>query len=172
MLNSSGHDDNDTAPKYHSYSIKESLTVAFKSDEFKTPSYDSYHDAEPDYLDESFERDQEIKKKEKEAELFKKQIPKIALNFTKWKLQQRMVTEIKEINTDESPLLHSISSSGMSKEELVRERISKYTKTFDLLDSLGADNCVDPEDFDAEDMDDELFRNLQIADIEELFSTS
>ena len=83
-----------------------------------------------------------------------------------------MVTEIKEINADESPLLQTAKLSDISKEELVRDRIAKYTKTFDLLDSLGADNCVDPEDFDAEDMDDELFRNLQIADIEELFSTS
>ena len=154
------NEDAYTTPKYHSYSIKESLTVAIASDEFKTPtgSWDTIE--EPDYLNESYERDQQMKKKEMEAELFKKQIPKIALNFTKWKLQQRMVTEIKEINTDESPLLKSISSSGFSKDELVKDRIAKYTKTFDLLDSLGADNCVDPEDFDAEDMDDELFRNL------------
>jgi hypothetical protein len=38
-----------------------------------------------------------------------------------------------------------------------------------MLDRLGADNCVDPDDFDEEDMDDELFKNLQIKDIEELF---
>ena len=81
-----------------------------------------------------------------------------------------MVVEIKEINNNESPLLKDIDSSG--KDDLVRERIAKYTKTFDLLDSLGADNCVDPEDFDTEDMDDELFKNLQIADIEELFNSS
>ena len=49
-----------------------------------------------------------------------------------------------------------------------QERISKYTQCFELLDRLGADNCVDPDDFDQEDLDDELFMNLQITDIEEL----
>ena len=51
----------------------------------------------------------------------------------------------------------------------VAKKLSKYTECFDLLDRLGADNCVDPEDFDQEDLDDELFKNLQITDIEELF---
>jgi len=31
-----------------------------------------------------------------------------------------------------------------------------------LLDKLGADNCVDPDDFDQEDLEDELFKNLKI----------
>ena len=37
------------------------------------------------------------------------------------------------------------------------------------MDKLGADNCIDPEDFDQEDLDDELFKNLEISDIEEIF---
>ena len=67
-----------------------------------------------------------------------------------------MVTELKEL-TDQAK---------------IKDRVSKYTKTFDLLDSMGADNCIDPDDFDQEDMEDELFKNLQIADIEELFARS
>ena len=31
---------------------------------------------------------------------------------------------------------------------IIADRIEKYTKSFDLLDSLGADNCIDPEDFE------------------------
>ena len=42
----------------------------------------------------------------------------------------------------------------------VAKKLAKYTECFDLLDRLGADNCVDPEDFDEEDLDDELFKNL------------
>ena len=61
-----------------------------------------------------------------------KQIPKIALNFTKWKLQQNMVKDLRQI----------------SDQIEVSKRIAKYTECFDLLDRLGADNCVDPEDFD------------------------
>ena len=65
-----------------------------------------------------------------------KVIPRIALNFQKWKLQQKMVQEIGEMNAqDQSPLI-------------IADRIEKYTKSFDLLDSLGADNCIDPEDFE------------------------
>lgn len=82
-----------------------------------------------------------------------KQIPKIALNFTKWKLQQRMVADLRT----------------MADQEEIQQNIAKYTECFDLLDRLGADNCVDPEDFDQEDMNDEMFKNLQIKDIEELF---
>jgi len=52
---------------------------------------------------------------------------------------------------------------------LVIKRIAKYTECFDLLDRLGADNCIDPEDFDQEDLNDEMFKNLQISDIEEIF---
>ena len=37
---------------------------------------------------------------------------------------------------------------------------------------MGADNCVDPDDFDQEDIDDDLFKNLQIADLEEIFNQS
>jgi hypothetical protein len=36
----------------------------------------------------------------------------------------------------------------------------KYTESFNLLDKLGADNCVDPDDFDQEDLNDDLFKNL------------
>lgn len=50
-----------------------------------------------------------------------------------------------------------------------QKKILKYTECFDLLDRLGADNCIDPDDFDEEDMDDELFKNLHITDIEDLF---
>ena len=38
------------------------------------------------------------------------------------------------------------------------------------MDKLGADNCVDPDDFDQEDLNDDLFKNLEIKDIEELFN--
>lgn len=51
----------------------------------------------------------------------------------------------------------------------IAKRISKYTECFDLLDRLGADNCIDPDDFCEEDMNDDLFKNLQISDIEEIF---
>lgn len=57
----------------------------------------------------------------------------------------------------------------MTDQEEIQQNITKYTECFDMLDRLGADNCVDPDDFDEEDMDDELFKNLQIKDIEELF---
>ena len=53
--------------------------------------------------------------------------------------------------------------------EAVCKRIAKYTECFDLLDRLGADNCIDPEDFDQEDLNDDMFKNLQISDIEEIF---
>ena len=36
------------------------------------------------------------------------------------------------------------------------------------MEKLGADNCIDPDDFDIEDMDDPLFRNLEITDIDDL----
>ena len=60
-----------------------------------------------------------------------KRIPKIALNFTKWRLQQRMVTDLREITDPEE----------------TQKRLLKYTQCFELLDKLGADNCIDPEDF-------------------------
>lgn len=88
-----------------------------------------------------------------------KVIPRIALNFQKWKLQQKMMKEIGEMNADpdQSPLI-------------IADRVQKYTKAFDLLDSLGADNCIDPEDFDQEDLEDEMFANLKIKEIEDLFA--
>lgn len=43
-----------------------------------------------------------------------------------------MVTELKEI----------------SDPEKIGKKVAKYTASFDLLDKLGADNCVDPDDFD------------------------
>ena len=55
-----------------------------------------------------------------------------------------MVTDLKQI-TDQAE---------------ITKKISKYTECFDLLDRLGADNCVDPEDFDQEDLNDDLFKNL------------
>ena len=55
-----------------------------------------------------------------------------------------MVTELKEI-TDP---------------DIIGKKVAKYTQAFDLLDKLGADNCVDPEDFDQEDLEDDLFKNL------------
>ena len=48
----------------------------------------------------------------------------------------------------------------ISDPEEIKTKIAKYTECFDLLDKLGADNCVDPEDFDQEDMDDPMFKNL------------
>ena len=53
-------------------------------------------------------------------------------------------------------------------EEAVK-KVAKYTECFDLLDRLGADNCVDPDDFDQEDLNDDLFKNLHINDIEDIF---
>jgi hypothetical protein len=83
-----------------------------------------------------------------------KRIPKIALNFTKWRLQQQMVTDLRDITDPQE----------------TQKRLLKYTQCFDLLDKLGADNCIDPEDFSQEDIDDELFKNLEISDIWELFN--
>jgi len=42
----------------------------------------------------------------------------------------------------------------------IQQNIAKYTECFEILDRLGADNCVDPDDFDQEDMNDEMFKNL------------
>jgi len=64
-----------------------------------------------------------------------------------------MVTELKDI----------------SDPVTATKRIAKYTECFDLLDRLGADNCIDPEDFDNEDLNDDMFKNLQISDIDEMF---
>jgi hypothetical protein len=38
------------------------------------------------------------------------------------------------------------------------------------LDRLGADNCVDPDDFELDDLDDTMFKNLEVQDILELFN--
>ena len=73
-----------------------------------------------------------------------KQIPKIALNYTKWKLQQKMAFEIRHI----------------SDQDIIAMLMAQYTKQFDLLEKLGADNCIDPEDFNKEDIGDDLFKNL------------
>ena len=67
-----------------------------------------------------------------------------------------MVSELKEITDPER----------------IGQKVAKYTQSFDLLDKLGADNCVDPEDFDQEDLEDDLFKNLQITDLEEIFNSS
>ena len=32
--------------------------------------------------------------------------------------------------------------------QLIQKKMEKYTKAFEILDQLGADNCVDPDDFD------------------------
>ena len=53
---------------------------------------------------------------------------------------------------------------------MIKIRIKKYTECFDLLDRLGADNCVDTSDFEKEDADDEMFRNLVVTDVEELLA--
>jgi hypothetical protein len=53
---------------------------------------------------------------------------------------------------------------------MIKIRIKKYTECFDLLDRLGADNCVDTNDFEKEDADDEMFRNLVVTDVEELLA--
>jgi hypothetical protein len=45
----------------------------------------------------------------------------------------------------------------------------KYSESFNLLNKLGANNCIDQDDFDQEDINDNLFKNLYISDIEELF---
>mmetsp|Transcript_6130 Transcript_6130/g.9836 ORF Transcript_6130/g.9836 Transcript_6130/m.9836 type:complete len:174 (+) Transcript_6130:1189-1710(+) len=79
-------------------------------------------------------------------------IPKIALNFTKWRLQQRMVTDLR----------------ALSDPKLVQKRMARYTECYDLLDRLGADNCIDPDDFDQEDLNDDLFKNLKIQDIDDI----
>lgn len=51
----------------------------------------------------------------------------------------------------------------------IQKKLMKYTQCFELLEKLGADNCIDPDDFDDEDIEDELFKNLEITDIWELF---
>ena len=56
--------------------------------------------------------------------------------------------------------------------QLIQKKIEKFTKAFEILDQLGADNCVDPEDFDQEDLEDDMFKNLQIKDIEDLLNKS
>lgn len=86
------------------------------------------------------------------SSVLSKQIPKVALNFTKWKLQQKMTTDLRQVSDPGEVAL----------------KVAKYTECFDILDKLGADNCVDPEDFDQEDMDDDHFKNLMIVDIEEM----
>jgi hypothetical protein len=70
-----------------------------------------------------------------------------------------MVKELTEMNSDpdQSPLV-------------IGDRVEKFTKAFDLLDGLGADNCIDPDDFDQEDLNDPMFKNLQISEIEALFA--
>ena len=60
----------------------------------------------------------------------------------------------------------------ISDPEKIAVKVARYTQSFELLDRLGADNCVDPEDFDQEDLEDDLFKNLQIADLEEIFNKS
>ena len=60
----------------------------------------------------------------------------------------------------------------LSDPDKVAVKVAKYTQSFELLDKLGADNCVDPDDFDQEDLEDDLFKNLQIADLEEIFNKS
>lgn len=52
----------------------------------------------------------------------------------------------------------------------VQKKLLKYTQSFELLEKLGADNCIDPDDFAEEDIEDELFKNLEITDIWELFN--
>lgn len=48
----------------------------------------------------------------------------------------------------------------MKDQAAIGKRLGKYTECFDLLDKLGADNCIDPDDFCEEDMNDDLFKNL------------
>jgi len=36
----------------------------------------------------------------------------------------------------------------ISDSDEIQTKLAKYTECFELLDRLGADNCVDPEDFD------------------------
>jgi hypothetical protein len=38
------------------------------------------------------------------------------------------------------------------------------------LDKLGADNCIDPDDFEFDDLEDDMFKNLEAQDIIELFT--
>ena len=52
----------------------------------------------------------------------------------------------------------------------VQKKLIKYTQCFEVLEKLGADNCIDPDDFDEEDIEDELFKNLEITDIWDLFN--
>lgn len=50
--------------------------------------------------------------------------------------------------------------NSISDTDEIEKKLAKYTKCFDMLDSLGADNCIDPDDFDQEDMNDSMFQNL------------
>lgn len=43
---------------------------------------------------------------------------------------------------------------------LMTSRVTKFCQCFEILDRLGADNCVDPDDFEEEDMEDDMFKNL------------
>ena len=54
----------------------------------------------------------------------------------------------------------------ISDSRLVSQNLVNYTKQFEVLDKLGADNCIDPDDFEEADLDDPMFKNLEIADIE------
>ena len=65
-----------------------------------------------------------------------------------------MVTDLREITDPQE----------------TQKKLLKYTQCFELLENLGADNCVDPDDFSQEDVEDELFKNLEISDIWELFN--
>ena len=53
---------------------------------------------------------------------------------------------------------------------LMTARVTKFCQCFEILDKLGADNCVDPDDFEEEDMEDDMFKNLQIREIEDILS--
>jgi len=54
----------------------------------------------------------------------------------------------------------------ISDSQLVSQKLANYTKQFEILDKLGADNCIDPDDFEEADLEDPMFKNLEIADIE------
>lgn len=46
---------------------------------------------------------------------------------------------------------------SISDSEEQRKKVMKFTECFELLDRLGADNCIDVDDFEEEDLDDALF---------------
>ena len=75
----------------------------------------------------------------------------MSLNFVKWKLQQQLNSHYKQ-------------------DQNIEEQFAKFRECIEILDKLGADNCIDPDEFAFDDLDDQMFANLDAKDILDLFS--